>query len=222
MLSPRRWTTAGATAVLLAVSGLAAFAVEGGHLTLAATSDADLPLPGPTGTPTDGPTGTATEDADGALPDPGPSETEAPGDDVDLPDPAPTEAATLDPSLPAPAPTMSEAPRNHGQVVSEFAHTTELTGCARGHAVSAVARGLDPSEAKPCRNDDAEDEATETATPEELATGDGDTTADATLQSAGEDPAASDGGSRPGNGHGKANGQGRGHANGHAKHGGRD
>ena len=34
---------------------------------------------------------------------------------------------------------------NHGEVVSEFATTTELEGCERGQAVSAVARGeLDP------------------------------------------------------------------------------
>lgn len=40
----------------------------------------------------------------------------------------------------------------HGATVSEFARTTTLTGCERGQAVAAVARGGSPEDAKPCTN----------------------------------------------------------------------
>lgn len=39
-----------------------------------------------------------------------------------------------------------DAPDNHGQTVSDFARSTELMGCEKGHAISAVARGADPSD----------------------------------------------------------------------------
>lgn len=56
-----------------------------------------------------------------------------------------------------------DAPDNHGQTVSEFARSTELTGCEKGHAISAVARGADPADPqssdlyKPCTADEGED-----------------------------------------------------------------
>ena len=60
-----------------------------------------------------------------------------------------------------------DRPDNHGQTVSEFARVTShemgLTGCERGHAISAVARGADPANPmssdlyKPCNEDDVDD-----------------------------------------------------------------
>lgn len=97
-----------------------------------------------------------------------------------------------------------DAPDNHGQTVSEFARTTDLEGCEKGHAISAVARGADPADPqnseqyKPCKGDDPEDV-------EDL---------DGELEDSGSEEG-------PGRGHGKARGNGHAKARGagHAMHG---
>ena len=118
MHGPRRTTTAFATAGLLAFSGLAAFAVEGGHITLAASQDTlPAPAPGATELGTETTSEEPTESSTSAAPDD--TETETTSEDAELPDPSPSETASPDEDLPRPAPAISPFPTNHGQEVSE-------------------------------------------------------------------------------------------------------
>jgi hypothetical protein len=67
----------------------------------------------------------------------------------------------------------SEDEQNHGQIVSEFAHTTELEGCERGQAIADLASDGRSNRQAPLDNcaksdeseDDSEEEADETEEP---------------------------------------------------------
>jgi hypothetical protein len=73
--------------------------------------------------------------------DPAPTTSEAEADSIaamdegDAPSDEPVDDAETDTE------TGGDAGENHGQIVSEFAHTTELEGCERGQAIAELASG---------------------------------------------------------------------------------
>lgn len=197
----KKWlSTLSATLVLTAAMGLAAFAQEGEPVT---------------------PPGEAPETED--VPDTGVPEAEVPEETAPVTESPETDVATIDSistgdeELLETEQVVQERQENHGLVVSTFAKTplhdgVLLTGCAKGQAVAAVARGGDPEDAKPCKDGDEppltdSDPALDSGTPEESLAADGVAdpgTDDEQVEAAGE----------PGNGN---TAKGKGNAKAHGK-----
>jgi hypothetical protein len=97
--------------------------------------------------------------------DPAPTTSEAEADSIaamdegDAPSDEPVDDAETDTE------TGGDAGENHGQIVSEFAHTTELEGCERGQAIAELASGGRSNRQAPLDNcaksDDADDPSAE-------------------------------------------------------------
>jgi hypothetical protein len=97
--------------------------------------------------------------------DPAPTTSEAEADSIaamdeaDAPSDEPVDGAETDTEL------GGDAGENHGQIVSEFAHTTELEGCERGQAIAELASGGRSNRQAPLDNcaksDDADDPSAE-------------------------------------------------------------
>jgi hypothetical protein len=97
--------------------------------------------------------------------DPAPTTSEAEADSIaamdegDAPSDEPVDDAETDTE------TGGDAGGNHGQIVSEFAHTTELEGCERGQAIAELASGGRSNRQAPLDNcaksDDADDPSAE-------------------------------------------------------------
>jgi hypothetical protein len=97
--------------------------------------------------------------------DPAPTTSEAEADSIaamdegDAPSDEPVDDAETDTE------TGGDAGENHGQIVSEFAHTTELEGCERGQAIAELASGGRSNRQAPLDNcaksDDPDDPSAE-------------------------------------------------------------
>jgi hypothetical protein len=79
--------------------------------------------------------------------DPAPTTSEAEADsiaamdDAEPPSDQPVDDAEADDDAETDAEVGGDAGENHGQIVSEFARTTELEGCERGQAIAELASG---------------------------------------------------------------------------------
>jgi hypothetical protein len=97
-----------------------------------------------------------------------PTTTEAEADSIAAMADGEATDATADESADDPD-VESEDEQNHGQIVSEFAHTTELEGCERGQAIAELASGGRANRQAPLDNcaqsDDTEGDDTEADDP---------------------------------------------------------